>query len=148
MAGTTIALASGATEADIQAAFDRAKDGDTILLPKGATIAITKGLSLDVSNRSITVDLNGSTLQQAGEATVMTVEGRHADGAAAKLGANSAGQVTVSYSGASSVHVGEYVKVYSDDEIPDDQGAATRLGQSLKVVAVSGSTLTLAGDLH
>ena len=40
------------------------------------------------------------------------------------------------------------MKVYSDDEIPDDQGAATRLGQALKVVAVSGSTLTLAGDLH
>ncbi|MDF8334981.1 calcium-binding protein [Novosphingobium cyanobacteriorum] len=148
MAGTTITLPAGATESTIQAAFDKARDGDTIILPKDAVIQVREGLSLDVSNRSVTVDLNGATLQQAGDATVLSVQGGHVDGVSAKIGSLSGGQVTVAYSGASNVKVGDFVKIYSDDEIPDDQGAATRLGQAMKVVAVNGNTLTLEGDLH
>ena len=148
MTGTIITLAAGADESAVQRAFNLAKDGDTIVLPKNAIISVANGLTLDVANRSITVDLNGSTLQQAGDSVVLTVGGGHDDGASAQLGHTAAGQVTVTYSGASSVGVGDYVKVYADDEIPDDQGSATRLGQALKVVAVNGSTLTLEGDLH
>lgn len=148
MAGKTIALSAGATEVDIQNAFNRAGDGDTILLPKNSTISIENGLTLNVSSRSLTLDLNGSTLQQAGNATVLSVVGGHADGASARIGENTAGAVTVTYAGASQVSVGDWVKIYSDDVLPNDQGAATRLGQAMKVVSVSGSTLTLAGDLE
>lgn len=148
MAGTIISVSARASEADIQRIFDSAKDGDTISLPKDAVFLISKGLTLDVSSRSITVDFNGSTLQQAGDVTVFQVLGGHAPGASAKLSETAGGAVTVTYTGASSVRVGDFVKIYSDDVLPNDQGARTRLGQALEVVAVNNNTLTLSGDLE
>ncbi|CAH0356452.1 calcium-binding protein [Sphingobium sp. CECT 9361] len=147
MVGTVITLNAGVTEADIQAALNSLPSGGTLVLPKNATILISKGLSLNVENRSITLDLNGSTLQQAADTSVITVDGRMAASGAAQLGHDGSGALTVSYSGAAKVSVGDYVKIYSDDVLSNDQGAATRLGQAMKVVGVNGSTLVLEGDL-
>jgi Ca2+-binding RTX toxin-like protein len=146
--GSVIKLRSGATENDIADAFKAANDGDTILLPKDQTITISSGLNLSLYSRSITIDLNGSTLQQGGNNVVLAVWGKHSDVASAKIGKNAAGAVTVTYADAKSVSVGDYVKVFSDDKLPHDQGAPTRLGQAMKVTAVNGNTLTLAGTLH
>ena len=43
-----IRLASGATEADITRALASLTSGGTLILPKGETIAISKGLTVDV----------------------------------------------------------------------------------------------------
>lgn len=144
----TINLASSVTAGGLQSAISSLKDGDTLVLPKGKTFTLSEGLNIDVSHRSVTIDLNGSTLKQAGDTTVLSVNGGHVDGVSATLGKNAAGAVTLKYSGASDVAVGDYVKVYSDDVLPNDQGGATRLGQAMKVTAVSGSTLTLSGELY
>lgn len=148
MSGQTIYLAPGTTETRIQASLSSLGDGDTLVLPKGETIRIKDGLQLDVSQRSITLDLNGSTLKQAGDTSVVSISGDHVDGAPAKLGSNSAGNVTLSYAGARDVAVGDWVKVYSDDALQNDQGSATRLGQPMQVTATSGSVLTLDGTLY
>lgn len=147
MTGITIKMAVGATEADIQKALDKLPSGSTLVLAANQNILIRDGLSIDAANRSISLDLNGSTLQQAGDSAVIWVDGRMAPGAGAKLGTNGNGDVTVTYNGAEKVSIGDYIKIYSDDVLPNDQGASTRLGQAMKVLAVNGSTLILEGDL-
>jgi Ca2+-binding RTX toxin-like protein len=146
--GKTIYLSASATETQIQTAIDALGDGDTLVFPENRLIQISQGLDIDVDVRSVKIDLNGSTLQQAGNTTVISVLGENTDAATAKLGKTSEGAVTVSYSGAGQVAVGDWVKVFSDDVLQNDQGAATRLGQAMKVTAVNGSTLTLGGTLH
>lgn len=144
----TIYLSSSITAGGIQSAISSLNDGDTLVFPKGKTFLLSTGLDVNVTNRSVTIDLNGSTLKQAGDITVLSIDGSHAASASAVLGKNASGAVTVKYADAGSVSVGDYVKVYSDDVLPNDQGAATRLGQAMKVTAVNGTTLTLDGDLH
>jgi Ca2+-binding RTX toxin-like protein len=58
-----------------------------------------------------------------------------------------AGQLTLSTAGAPNAVAGQWVKVYSDDVLPSDHGDATRLGQAMQVVSVSGNTLTLKGEM-
>jgi Ca2+-binding RTX toxin-like protein len=147
MASSITYLAAESSEAAIQQAISSLTDGGTLVLPAGETILISKGLILDVSQRSITLDLNGSTLQQAGDVSVLSVKGKHVAGEAATLGIDAAANTTVTYSSGDKVSVGDWVKIYSDDVLPNDHGSATRLGQAMKVSAVAGDTLTLEGDL-
>jgi Ca2+-binding RTX toxin-like protein len=138
------------TEAEIQAALNAAKDGDTIVLPKDAVINISKGLLLDVSARSVSVNLNGSTLQQAADVTVFSVKGAHEAASTAKLGVDAAGHVTVDYVGQQKVAVGDWVKVFSDDALPNDHtdgGVPTRLGQAMQIIGIDHGKLILGGDL-
>jgi Ca2+-binding RTX toxin-like protein len=146
MSSSIISLSKGATESQIQAALTSAPDGATVRLPVDETISILQGLTIDVSTRSIKFDLNGSTLQQAGDAVVLSVQGGHVAQQQAIIG-HSDGDLTVSYAGAAKVAIGDWVKIFADDELPNDQGASTKVGQALRVVAVESSTLTLAGDL-
>ena len=146
MSGIVLQLKAGVTEADIQSALNSLPSGSTLVLPENATIKITKGLDINGS-RDITLDLNGSTLQQAGDIYVLSVNGSMGANANAALGHDASGHVTATYSGASKVAVGDYVKIFSDDALPDDQGATTRLGQAMKVIAVNGNTVTFEGDL-
>ncbi len=75
-----VQLASGATEADIVTALATLTGGGTVILPPGETIAISSGLNIDVARRDITLDLNGGTLQQAANVSVITrPRGAHAD---------------------------------------------------------------------
>ena len=111
MTGITIRMAAGATEADIQQALDKLPSGGTLVLAENQTILIHDGLSLNASSRSISLDLNGSTLQQAGDNAVIWVDGRMAPGAAAQLGTSADGKITVAYNGAAKVSVGDYVKI-------------------------------------
>ncbi|KQP62815.1 hypothetical protein ASF41_22460 [Methylobacterium sp. Leaf111] len=104
------------------------------------------GLTLDVTARSVNFDLNGSTLQQASDVTVVSVRGGHAPQQQAVIG-HSGNMLTVRYAGADKVGVGTWVKIFADDELPNDQGASTRVGQALQVVAVDGDRLTLAEHL-
>ena len=131
--GSIIKLGRGATEQHIAQAFKVAKDGDTILFPENETIVVKSGLNLNLYSRSITLDLNGSTLQQGADKVVLAVWGSHTNVLSAKLGTNAAGATTVTYGDAKNVSVGDYIKVFSDDRLPHDQGAATRLGQAMKV---------------
>ena len=148
MVGQIVALASGATEGQIQSALDSLTDGGTLLLPANQTIAISSGLVMNVANRSITLDLNGSTLQQAGDVAVLWVRGGYTSAQSASLGHDPAGQVTVTTSGAApTAKAGDWVKLYSDSALPHDHGTTTRLGQAMEVVSVSGNTLTLKGEL-
>lgn len=140
-------MPTGATEQDIQAALNSLPSGSTLVLPANSTILISAGLNINAANRSITIDLNGSTLQQAGNTSVIWVDGRMTPGTPASLGMTAAGDVTVSYANAAGVAVGSYVKIYADDALPNDQGSVTRLGQAMLVVAVDGDTLVLAGKL-
>jgi Ca2+-binding RTX toxin-like protein len=146
--GSIIKLGRDATEKDVANAFKAAHDGDTILFPENEEIVISSGLNLKLYGRSITVDLNGSTLQQGDDNVVLAVWGETSDVESAKIGKNAAGAVTVTYADAKKVAVGDYVKVFSDDKLPNDQGAPTRLGQAMKVTAVDGNTLTLEGTLY
>ena len=142
-----VQLAAGATEQAIQAALSFAPDGSIVTLAAGQTVSISQGLILDVSRRSITFDLNGSVLQQASDVSVLTVRGSHAPEQSAVLGQRG-DAVTATYSGADRLAPGDWVKIYSDDVLPHDQGAVTRLGQAMQVAAVEGSTLLLQGQLE
>jgi Ca2+-binding RTX toxin-like protein len=144
-----IRLAEGATEQDIVNAIAQLPSGGTIVLPPGETIAISEGLRINVAHRDITLDLNGSTLQQAGNVSVIWGVGSHKTGQAATFEAGAAGTTVVTYQGASALEPGDYIKIYSDDPLRNDHvtGEPTRLGQALEVVAVQGDTVTLRGEL-
>lgn len=149
--GQVVKLASGATEQDINRALVALKDGDTLVLPKDAVIKITSGIKVDVSARDITLDLNGSTLQQAGNVTVLNGYGAHVDASAVGLSKNAAGDAVVTYANAqSSLKVGDWIKVFADDGIPhgfQTGDTPTRLGQALQVKAIDGGKVTLDGAL-
>ena len=147
MTELVVALPSGATEGQIQSALNSLPDGGTLILPANETIVVSAGLVMNVAERSITLDLNGSTLQQAGDVSVLYVRGGYAPAQSAVLGQDQAGQVTITTPGAAPGAAGDWVKVYSDSLLPHDQGATTRLGQAMEVVSVSGNTLTLKGEL-
>ena len=145
---SVVSLSAGASEAQIQNALNGLADGGTLVLAANQTIAISSGLNMDVTSRSITLDLNGSTLQQAGDVSVLTVRGSHAAGQGAVLGHDAAGQITVTSSGATpAASIGDWVKVYSDSFLPNDHGNTTRLGQAMKVVGIEGNKLVLEGEL-
>lgn len=147
MADTIIQMHSGATEAEIQSVIDKMPSGSTLVLAANQTIQIYNGLSIDASKRSIALDLNGSTLKQAGDTAVIWVDGRMTTGLPGTIGRDTSGQFTVTYERSTSVKVGDYVKIFADDAIPNDQGASTKLGQAMKVVAVNGDKLVLEGTL-
>ena len=67
----TIYLAEGATQVDIYRALAALPSGGTVVLPENANITITQTLYVDVSNRDITIDLNGSTLQQGANTPIV-----------------------------------------------------------------------------
>jgi len=144
---TTITLRSGATEADIQTALDTMSWGDKLVLPANQIIIIPGGLKIDAAGRSITMDLNGSTLQREGHSSVIWVNGKMTGQTAVSLGRDEGGHLTVSSAGLGNVAVGDYVKIISDDVLPIDHGTPTRVGQAMKVVAVNGTSATLEGEL-
>jgi Ca2+-binding RTX toxin-like protein len=146
----TIQLASGAKEADIIKALGSLKQGGTVILPPGETIAISTGLSIDVSNRDITLDLNGSTLVKAGNVTVITGIGGHDPAVSVKLGLNGEGNSTLTYGKLpSGLAVGSWVKVVSDNGLPGDlmDASQTKMGQALEVLSINGNTVTFKGGL-
>ena len=142
----TIQLASGAKEVDIIKALASLNLGGTLILPQGETIAISVGLSIDVSNRSITLDLNGSTLVKAGNITVITGIGGHDPAVSAKLGLDGGGHTTVTYNNGlpAGLKAGEWVKIISDDGLPGDfvDASQAKMGQALEVLSISGNTVT------
>ncbi|NOW45715.1 Ca2+-binding RTX toxin-like protein [Novosphingobium sp. SG751A] len=147
-ATNVVYIAANATEADLQKAINSIADGGKIVLAQNSTIAITQGLCIDVSQKSITIDLNGSTLQQAGDCTVVTIKGSSDALTSATLAPTADGNTVATYAGAgSNVKVGDWVKVAADDQISNDQGATTHMGQAMKVVAVDGDQVTLSGSL-
>lgn len=147
-----IYLSSGATEADIARALATMASGDTLVLPKGETIAISKGLSIDVSARDITLDLNGATLQQVGSVSVIVAKGLNAKAENVRLGTGTDGNTTVTYDKLpADVSVGAWVKIVSDNPMPGDMltggPAPTLLGQALQVASVNGNVVTFKGAL-
>jgi Ca2+-binding RTX toxin-like protein len=145
---STIYLSANATEADLQKAIDSLGDGGKVVLAANSTISISSGIVVDVSQRSVTIDLNGSTLKQTGDCTVVTIKGGHDALTTATVGQDSSGSTTVTYANAASqVKVGDWVKITADDTLDSDQGTATHLGQAMQVTAVSGNVVTLAGTL-
>ncbi len=148
-----IRLASGATEADITRALASLTSGGTLILPKGETIAISKGLVVDVSARDITLDLNGSTLQQVGAVSVVLGKGLQGKAEQVSLGTNAEGNTTISYAKLpGDIAVGDWIKVVSDNALPGDMigpsaPAPTLMGQALQVVSVTGNVVTFKGAL-
>ncbi|MCX5493761.1 calcium-binding protein [Kaistia dalseonensis] len=151
---TNIQLSAGATQDDIIRALASMKDGGTLTLPADATISVSKSLVVDISTRDITIDLNGSTLVQAANTPVIYATGAHTALEDVSLGLDAAGNATITYATLpSTLQVGDWVKVVSDDSIPGDHidstdnGYTTLLGQALQVTSIDGNTVTFAGSL-
>lgn len=146
-----IRLASGATEADIVRALASLTSGGTVILPQGETIAISKGLSIDVSHRNVTLDLNGATLQQVGAVGVISAKGQQTTAEHVALGTDAHGDTTISYNKLpADVAVGAWVKVVSDNPMPGDAitgSAPTLMGQALQVASIVGNVVTFRGAL-
>ncbi|MGE0118018.1 MAG: carbohydrate-binding domain-containing protein [Dongiaceae bacterium] len=146
----TIQLKAGATQADIQAALNSAKDGALVILPKDATIKITSTLNIDVSHKSITLDLNGSTLKQAANISVIDAHGSHPWTKSVDI-STSGGVTTLKFSGTTDLKVGDWVKVVSDDILPGSgenlEAKSVRLGQAMQVKSISGNSVVLDGKL-
>jgi Ca2+-binding RTX toxin-like protein len=144
-------LASGATEADIIHALATVEDGGIIILPEGETIEIATGLVADVSTRSITLDLNGATLQQVGAVNVILAKGQQTVAENVELGTDAEGNTTISYATMpGNIAVGNWVKVVSDDALPGDKiegPAPTLMGQALEVASIDGNIVTFKGSL-
>lgn len=146
-----IQLASGADQNDIVNALKTLSGGGTLILPKDSVINITSALLIDVSHRNVTIDLNGSTLQQAGNDKVIFAYGIHGADQNVSFGKTSDGNTVIQYANASStLKVGDWIKVFSDSGIPypyKTGAALTRLGQALQIKAISGNTVTFDGSL-
>ncbi len=146
----TIQLASGATENDIIRALDSLRNGGTLILPQNETISISRGLSIDVTHRDITLDLNGSTLAKAGNVTVITGVATHDAAVGVTLGEDASHNTTLTYGHLpDGLTVGSWVKIISDDGLPGDahDASQTSMGQALEVESIDGNTVTFKGQL-
>lgn len=146
-----VKLKTGITVGGIQAAVDTANDGDVIKLPPNATIAVTSTILVDICRRSLTIDLNGSTLRQASEGEVIHAEGCHPWIRPATI--STVGGVThIAFKRTpSGLAVGDWVKVIADDPLPGathGEKNQVRLGQAMRVAAITRGSVTLAGTLH
>jgi Ca2+-binding RTX toxin-like protein len=147
-----IRLASGSTETDIiKALADLGTGGGTVVLAAGQTIAISKGIAIDVASRNVTLDLNGSTLHQTGAVSVIQAKGGQSTAERVGLGTNTDGDTTVSYTKLpATVAVGEWVKIVSDNLLPGDTVSptgTTLMGQALQVASITGNVVTFKGAL-
>lgn len=142
-------LAPGANESDIAGALALLKNGGTLILPANETIRITDGLKIDVTSRDITINLNGSTLQQAGDASVITGFGTMSAGQAVSLDI-SGENAKVTFSGSTSgLKVGDWIKIVADEVLPFDNRNTTeptRLGQAMQIVSINGNTVEVKGE--
>lgn len=77
-------------------------------------------MNIHAANRLLTVDLNVSILQKAGDTSIIWVNGRMAPGTPTSLGMTATGHVIINYVNAASVAFGSYVKLYADDALPND----------------------------
>ena len=143
-------LASGANESDIAGALALLQDGGTLILPAGETIFISDGIKIDVANRDITLNLNGSTLQQAGDVSVITAFGAMTSGQSVALDLT-AQNAKVTFAGnTSGLQVGDWIKLVADEVLPYDNRntseGPTRLGQAMQIVSIDGNTVEVAGQ--
>ncbi len=145
-----IQLKAGATQADIQSALNTAKDGALVILPKDAFIKITSALQIDIAKKSLTLDLNGSTLKQAGNDSVIEAHGSHPWTKSVSI-ATQSGVTTLKFGTLpSDLKVGDWIKVVADDPLPAAQHGTTtyvRLGQAMQVKSISGNSVVLEGKL-
>ncbi|MDF8335010.1 hypothetical protein [Novosphingobium cyanobacteriorum] len=141
-------LQAGANESDIAHALALLPNGGTLILPENETIQIVDGLKIDVTNRDINLVLNGSTLVQAGNSSVITASGSITNTQSVGLDI-SGDNAKITFSGnISNLKVGDWIKVVSDDVLPfDNRNTAepTRLGQAMQIVAINGNTVEVAG---
>jgi len=148
---SVIQLQAGATETDIRNALSSLTDGGTVILPPDETIAIRTGLNVDVARRDITIDLNGSTLQQAGNVSIVTGRAIHTPMEQVALSQDEAGRTTITYADLpAGVAAGTWLKIVAEEKLPGDRpdgGLPTRMGQALEVASVNGNTVTLDGTL-
>jgi Ca2+-binding RTX toxin-like protein len=150
-----IELNSGATEVDIQRALNTLRsEGGTLKLPEDADIVLTKSLSLMVGNADVTIDLNGSTIHQAGNSTAFGVMGQPSAPTQVQLGADAGGNATITYGTLpTGITVGSTIKIIADDALPHDhidpgdKGQPTRMGQALEVVAIEGNKVIFGEPL-
>jgi Ca2+-binding RTX toxin-like protein len=147
----TIRLPFDATETDILQALAELPGGGTIIFPESKTIAIRSGLRVDAVDRSITLDLNGSTLVKAGDVSVIVAQGGHDDALKVRLGVDAAGNSVATYAAPpADLHAGDWVKIISDDRLPGDRyegDLTSRMGQAMQVLGVAGNTVTFNGAL-
>ncbi|KQP63982.1 hypothetical protein ASF41_22150 [Methylobacterium sp. Leaf111] len=141
-------LQAGANESDIAQALALLKSGGTLILPANETIDIVDGLKIDVTNRNITIEMNGSTLKQVADNSVISGYGSiiNTQNVALDISGENA---KVTFTGAiANLKVGDWIKIVSDDVLPYDNRNTeepTRLGQSMQITAINGNTVELAG---
>lgn len=141
-------LQSGANESDIAGIIAQLRSGDTLVLPANERIEIRDGLKIDLTGRDINIDLNGSTLHQAGNASVITASGTMSAGQSVSLDLGSQ-NAKLTFSGSiANLKVGDWIKVTADDVLPFDNRNTTeptRLGQAMQIMSISGNTVEVAG---
>ncbi|CAH0356454.1 hypothetical protein [Sphingobium sp. CECT 9361] len=145
-----IYLSDGANESDIASALALiGNEGGTLVLPKNAEITISDGLKIDVTNRDITIDLNGSTLRQGNDVTVISANGMMGTTKAVAIDTTGTNAKITYDAVPGDVQVGSWIKIASDDILPNDNRNTelpTRLGQAMQVVSINGNVVELAGE--
>lgn len=144
----TIYLAEGCTENDINGALAMMRDGGTLVLPTNSVISIAHGLSLTTSDRDITLDLNGSVLQQAGDNSVIYGGGSMGVARSVALSYSDQNTVITYDSVPNDLKVGSWIKMAADDLLPNDNRNTefpTRMGQSMQIASIEGNVVTLTG---
>lgn len=147
----TIRLPFDATETDILQALADLPGGGTVIFPENKTIAIRSGLRIDVADRNIALDLNGSTLVKAGDVSVIIAQGKHDDALKVHLGVDGAGNSVATYAAPpADLQAGDWIKIISDDRLPGDRyegNLTSRMGQAMQVLGVEGNIVTFNGAL-
>lgn len=154
-----VADAPGDQDAALQAALDATPDGGRLRIRPGQYKVGDVGLMH--SGKSIYIDAPGVTLVQNANVDVLTLIGEH--DALLSVSSltptvfdfqegNGIPGVVMELSVAPSWSRGDVVKVVADDEIPGARPTNTasknRVGQFFIVHSVSGTTVTLSGELH
>lgn len=148
-----INLRSGATASDILSAINGAGANTRIVFPKNETLTIDRSVKFDLHGRTITLDLNGSTLvQQKGAGSVLNIQGAlEKTQAVSSLGLKDGKTVVTFTSAPEGLKVGDWMKIGAEDKLPGGTHTSknpVRIGQATKIVAIDGNKVICEPPLH
>jgi hypothetical protein len=148
----SIDMAPGSTDAQIIAQFAAAPDGSEVCLALNQTVIVSNVIQMDVSQRALSLNCRGSTLQRNHPGNVVWAQG--AEVGTSPVTHNTVGNVTTLTWPALPVGLQplDWIKFTSDDPLTGSAGASAALrprnGQAMQVGSMGALTTTLLGVLN
>lgn len=138
----TIEMSPGSGDTQVAAQMAAAPTDAEICLALGETVVISNTLTMDISNRNLSFNCQGSVLQRNKTGPLIVMQGAEIGTSPFTISGNTITWTTIP----TGLAVGDYVKLTADDDLPGASHTSTtlraRLGQAVPIVSVNSGAGT------